>query len=68
MSNSISVKDIIAKKAAEELFDGAVVNLGIGLPELVVSYIPDDVEVILQAENGILGMEALEGEAAEDHS
>ena len=68
MSNSISVKDIIAKKAAEELFDGAVVNLGIGLPELVVSYIPDDVEVILQSENGILGMAALEGEAAEDHS
>ena len=68
MSNSISVKDIIAKNAAGELFDGAVVNLGIGLPELVASYIPEDVEVILQSENGILGMTALEGEPAEDHA
>ncbi|NLC90148.1 MAG: succinyl-CoA--3-ketoacid-CoA transferase, partial [Clostridiaceae bacterium] len=57
----MSVKDIIAKKAAGELFDGAVVNLGIGLPELVASYIPEDVEVILQSENGILGMTELEG-------
>lgn len=68
MSNKISAKDIIAKRAAEELFDGAVVNLGIGLPELVANYIPEGVEVILQSENGILGMGAQVDEPADDHN
>ena len=68
MSNNISVKDIIAKKAAGEVFDGAVVNLGIGLPELVASYIPEDVEVILQSENGILGMGAICEAGEEDEN
>ncbi|MDD2426604.1 MAG: 3-oxoacid CoA-transferase subunit B [Eubacteriales bacterium] len=68
MTINIPIKDIIAKKAAAELFDGAVVNLGIGLPELVANYIPEDVEVILQSENGILGMGPHVTDPAVDHN
>jgi len=49
-------KEIIAERAARELKDGYIVNLGIGIPTLVANYIPEGVEVILQSENGILGM------------
>lgn len=51
-----SAKEIIAYRAALELNDGDVVNLGIGLPTLVSNYLPKDVHIILQSENGILGM------------
>lgn len=51
-----SAKEIIAFRAAQELNNGDVVNLGIGLPTLVSNYIPEDVNIILQSENGILGM------------
>jgi len=50
------VREFIAKRAAQELHDGDVVNLGIGLPTLVVNYVPENVHVILQSENGLLGM------------
>jgi len=50
------VKDIIAARTAKELKDGDVVNLGIGLPTLVVNFLPPGVEIILQSENGIMGM------------
>ena len=49
-------KDGIAKRIAKELKDGFYVNLGIGIPTLVANYIPEGMEVILQSENGLLGI------------
>jgi acetate CoA/acetoacetate CoA-transferase beta subunit len=48
-------KQWIARRVARELKDGDVVNLGIGLPTLVADYVPDGIQVIFQAENGMLG-------------
>ena len=50
------VKDIIAARVAKELKDGDVVNLGIGLPTMVVDFLPAGVDIIIQSENGIMGM------------
>jgi 3-oxoacid CoA-transferase B subunit len=49
-------KDGIARRIAKELKDGFYVNLGIGIPTLVANYIPEGMEVILQSENGLLGI------------
>ncbi len=49
-------REFIAKRIAKELKDGDVVNLGIGMPTMVANYIPKDIQIMLQAENGILGV------------
>lgn len=50
------IREVIAKRVAKELKNGDVVNLGIGLPTLVPNYLSEDIELILQSENGLLGM------------
>lgn len=59
-------KEQIAKRIAQELQDGYYVNLGIGIPTLVANYIPEGVEVVLQSENGLLGMGPFPFEGEED--
>ncbi|KAF0132040.1 MAG: 3-oxoacid CoA-transferase subunit B [Bacteroidetes bacterium] len=59
-------KNGIAKRIAQELKDGFYVNLGIGIPTLVANYIPDGMEVILQSENGLLGIGPFPFEGEED--
>jgi acetate CoA/acetoacetate CoA-transferase beta subunit len=56
MGMGVEVRNLIAKRAAQEIEHGMIVNLGIGIPSLVANHIPPETQVMFQAENGVLGM------------
>ena len=62
------MREVIAKRAAKELHDGDVVNLGIGIPTMIPNYLPEGVSVTLQTENGAMGMGATPAEGEERKS
>lgn len=66
MEKTIDVKEIIARRVAQELQDGDVVNLGIGLPTMIPNFIPENVELTLQSENGFIGLGPAPAEGEED--
>jgi 3-oxoacid CoA-transferase subunit B len=65
-TTEIDKREVIARRVARELRDGYYVNLGIGLPTLIPSYLPLGMEVVLQSENGMLGIGAYPYEGEED--
>lgn len=66
MVDSKMAKEIIARRVAKELKDGQLVNLGIGLPTMVANYIPKDMHITFQSENGMVGMGAAAAKGEED--
>lgn len=62
----MDAKVVIAKRVAQLLHDGDVVNLGIGLPTMVANYIPEGVDITFQSENGFLGLGSAPAEGQED--
>jgi acetate CoA/acetoacetate CoA-transferase beta subunit len=62
----MKAKEMIARRAAVELKDGDVVNLGIGLPTMIANYLPEGVDVMLESENGFIGLGAV-GESTDSN-
>lgn len=62
----IDVRNRIAKRAAKEIHDGLIVNLGIGIPTLVADHLPQDIHVLFHAENGVLGTGPSPNQGEED--
>lgn len=60
------IQEVIAKRVAQEFHNNDVITLGIGLPTKAVTYLPDNVEVIVQSENGVLGVGAYPHESVKD--
>ena len=56
MAKSEEAREIIARRVAQEMRDGYYANLGVGIPVMVANYIPEGIEVVLEAENGMLGI------------
>ena len=68
MGMGVEVRDKIARRAAKEIQNGMIVNLGIGIPSLVPNHLPDDINVMFHAENGIVGMGSTPSKGNEDEN
>ncbi|MFD6438548.1 3-oxoacid CoA-transferase subunit B [Peribacillus sp. NPDC060186] len=66
MGMGVDVRNRIAKRAAKEIHDGLIVNLGIGIPTLVADHLPQDIHVLFHAENGVLGTGPSPNQGEED--